>query len=69
MLSVAIDEFGRITKAFLSLTMVEGIVGRCPIQPIGTRIHTYSGGGTTNRTQVLLALSAAGEQTSCFWHV
>ena len=60
-LDVAIDQFGRVTKASLSLTMVEGIVGSCRFQPLGTRPHSYSGGGSTNGTQVLLELSPAPE--------
>jgi hypothetical protein len=60
-LDVAIDQFGRITKASLSLTMVEGIVGSCRFQPLGTRPHSYSGGGSTNGTQVMLQLNPAPE--------
>jgi len=60
-LDVAIDQFGRITKASLSLTMVEGIVGSCRFQPLGTRLHSYSGGGSTNGTQVLLESNPAPE--------
>jgi hypothetical protein len=60
-LDVAIDQFGRITKASLSLTMVEGIVGSCRFSPMGTRPHSYSGGGSTNGTQVLLELNPAPE--------
>jgi hypothetical protein len=60
-LSVGVDELGRITKALLSLTMVEGVVGSCAFQPIGTRSHTYLGGGTTNGTKVLLGFNPAPE--------
>jgi hypothetical protein len=60
-LSIAVDDFGRVTKALLSLTMVEGTVGSCPFQPLGTLAHTYLGGGSTNGKNVSLELNPAPE--------
>jgi hypothetical protein len=60
-LEAAIDNYGRVTKALLSLTMVESTVGSCPSSGLGTRSHSYSGGGTTNGTNIQLELSPAPE--------
>jgi hypothetical protein len=60
-LEAAIDNYGRITKALLSLTMVESTVGSCPFAPLGTRSQSYSGSGTTSGTQISLELNPAPE--------
>jgi hypothetical protein len=60
-LEAAIDNYGRVTKALLSLTMVESTVGSCPFAPLGTRSQSYSGNGTTSGTQISLELNPAPE--------
>jgi TIR domain len=60
-LEANVDNYGRVTKAFLSLTIVESTVGSCALFPLGTRSHSYSGGGTTSGTKIQLELNPAPE--------
>jgi hypothetical protein len=60
-LEAAVDNYGRVTKALLSLTMVESTVGSCAFSPMGTRSHSYSGAGTTSGTEIQLELNPAPE--------
>jgi hypothetical protein len=60
-LEAGVDNYGRVTKALLSLTMVESTVGSCAFPPLGTRSQSYSGGGTTSGTQISLELNPAQE--------
>jgi hypothetical protein len=60
-LEAAVDNYGRVTKALLSLTMVESTVGSCAFSGLGTRSHSYSGAGTTNGTNIQLELNPAPE--------
>jgi hypothetical protein len=60
-LEAVVDNYGRVTNALLSLTMVESTVGSCQYSGLGTRSHSYSGGGTTNGTNIQLELNPAPE--------
>jgi hypothetical protein len=60
-LEAVVDNYGRVTTALLSLTMVESTVGSCASSGLGTRPHSYSGGGTTNGTNIQLELNPAPE--------
>jgi hypothetical protein len=58
-LEAAIDNYGRVTKALLSLTMVENSVPPCNFAPLGTRPQSYSGDGTTSGGEIQLELNPA----------
>jgi hypothetical protein len=58
-LEAAIDNYGRVTKALLSLTMVENSVPPCSFAPLGSRPQSYSGDGTTSGGEIQLELNPA----------
>ncbi|WP_447985475.1 hypothetical protein [Nitrospira sp. Nam74] len=65
-LQATVDANGRVTAASLSGVMVESLVGGCPHPPLGTRGHSYFGGGTTSSSQINLNLNpAAGNGPKC----
>ena len=58
-LKVSIDENGNINSAMLTGTMVETTVGDCPYAPIGSKSHSYSGGGSVEGKTISLELNPA----------
>ena len=58
-LNVSIDENGNINSAVLTGTMVETTVGGCPYAPLGSKSHTYSGGGSVEGKIISLELNPA----------
>jgi hypothetical protein len=57
----AVAAQGSIKSAALSLVMAESTVGSCAFAPLGRRSHTYSGGGTTDGSNISLFLNPAPE--------
>jgi hypothetical protein len=58
-LKVSIDDNGNINSATLTGTMIETTVGGCPYAPIGSKSHTYSGGGSVEGKTISLELNPA----------
>jgi uncharacterized caspase-like protein len=58
-LTTSVDGGGNVVAANLSGTMVENIVGKCPFAPLGTKIHSYTGGGTVDGKTITLQLNPA----------
>ena len=55
-LIVELDNSNKINRATMSLVMVELSVPPCPYQPIGTKVHSYTGNGTINGNHASLQL-------------
>jgi len=56
-LNVAIDGNGHVASARLTAVMVENTVGKCAYGSLGTKTHTYTGGGSFDGQTMTLELN------------